>query len=141
MPEITLTFPSLNFSAQIGDIAYYTLNADQINGGMQEVGGFDVAYQNSYTLMGNIINIIPNVNAAGVLEAGGTSVNIVVDMSDDSPAVLNPPQTDNYVFFIKDHKVNVSSLVGYYGEVEFRNDSSTKAEMFAASCEISESSK
>ena len=139
MPEITLTFPSLNFSAQIGDIAYYTLNIDQTNGGMQELGGFDFATQNSYTLMGNIIDIIPNVNATGALEAGGTSVNIVVDIPDDS--AVTPPTTNHYVFFIKDHRVNVSSLVGYYGEVEFRNDSSTKAEMFAASCEISESSK
>ena len=139
MPEITLTFPSLNFSAQIGDIAYYTVNPDDNTDPMQELGGFSVAYQGSYTFMGSIVNIIPNVNAAGVLTSGGTSVNIVVDMPDGLGT--DPPGTGNYVFFIKDHTVNISSILGYYGEIEFRNNTSHKAEMFATGCEVSESSK
>ena len=38
-------------------------------------------------------------------------------------------------------QLNMSSLTGYYGEVQFKNDSIEKAELFATSCEIVESSK
>ena len=35
----------------------------------------------------------------------------------------------------------MASILGYYGEVEFKNNSAKKAELFAAACEMSESSK
>ena len=35
----------------------------------------------------------------------------------------------------------MASILGYYGEVEFKNNSKEKAEIFATACEISESSK
>ena len=35
----------------------------------------------------------------------------------------------------------MSSILGYYGAVKFKNNSEVKAEMFSAACEIDESSK
>mgnify|MGYP006406290489 FL=1 len=43
--------------------------------------------------------------------------------------------------FQKDNRVNNTSLLGYYAEVELINDSTEKAELFALSSEISWSSK
>ena len=54
---------------------------------------------------------------------------------------VTPPTTSSFILFSKDNTVNCSSLVGYYGSAKFKNDSTEKAEMFAASCEINESSK
>ena len=137
MPEISLTFPSLNLSAQIGDKAYYSSTSDDNQDAMNTSGGFSYGSWSTYTYMGTIINIIPNVNASGVLETGGTSVNIIIDMLDE----VQPPTENNFIFFVKDHTVNMSSIRGYYGEVEFRNYSTSKAEMFATACEVAESSK
>ena len=47
----------------------------------------------------------------------------------------------NRPFFNKENIVNSSSMRGYFGEVEFKNDSIAAAELFAASCEVVPSSK
>ena len=43
--------------------------------------------------------------------------------------------------FSKDNKVNLGSLLGYYSEVEFRNNSIDKAELFSVASDFIESSK
>ena len=47
----------------------------------------------------------------------------------------------DFIFFAKDRSVEEASLVGYYGEFKFVNNSKQEAELFATSCEVSESSK
>ena len=51
---------------------------------------------------------------------------------------MNP---DNRIFFSKDNKVNLTSLLGYFASTKFVNTSPTKAELFSVGCEIAESSK
>jgi hypothetical protein len=51
------------------------------------------------------------------------------------------PSARDYIMFAKNHAVNTSSLSGYYADVKFKNNSIEKAELFAASSEITESSK
>ena len=46
-----------------------------------------------------------------------------------------------YYFFSKDNEANLTSLVGYYAEVEIRNNSLTEAEMFSITTDFSESSR
>ena len=139
MPDITLTFPSLNFSAQVGDIVYYTANPENDPNNMQENGCFQFANQLSYseTNLGPIISITTGVGADGVAVAGGTSVNIVWDV----PTTTEIPNTSNYVFIVKNNVVNTTGLLGYYGEFEFQNTATTQAELFSVACEVSESSK
>ena len=43
--------------------------------------------------------------------------------------------------FEKDKQVNSSSLIGYYAEVKFVNNSTEKVELFSIGAEVSESSK
>ena len=54
---------------------------------------------------------------------------------------LNAPQPGDFIFFAKDPVVTTSSLKGYYADVMFVNDSTEKAELYAVSSEIAESSK
>ena len=53
----------------------------------------------------------------------------------------NVPESDDFIMFQKDRRVNNTSLLGYYADVKFENNSRTKAEMFSISSEITESSK
>ena len=56
-------------------------------------------------------------------------------------AMNDVPTTSDYFFFSKDNGINLTSITGYYAEVEFKNNSTEKAELFATSCDITESSK
>tara|TARA_R100000781_G_C4037118_1_gene112696 strand:- start:63 stop:719 length:657 start_codon:yes stop_codon:yes gene_type:complete len=47
----------------------------------------------------------------------------------------------SFIMFSKDNKVNMSSLLGYYASVEFRNSSQEKAELFNVGVDFFESSK
>jgi len=51
------------------------------------------------------------------------------------------PTNQDFVFFSKDNRANMASLLGYYAEVEVKNNSTEKAEIFAMGSEIFESSK
>ena len=51
------------------------------------------------------------------------------------------PTAGNFIFFGKDGAVNEASILGYYGEFVFKNNSKQKAEMFSTACEMSENSK
>ena len=47
----------------------------------------------------------------------------------------------SFIMFSKDNKVNMSSMLGYYASIEYRNDSLEKAELFKVGAEVFESSK
>ena len=47
----------------------------------------------------------------------------------------------SYIMFSKDNKANMSSLLGYYASVEFRNSSQVKSELFNVGADFFESSK
>ena len=49
--------------------------------------------------------------------------------------------TSDFIMFSKNKEVNNSSLLGYYAEVKLTNNSTEKAELFALSSEVVESSK
>ena len=51
------------------------------------------------------------------------------------------PTNDSFILFTKDNKANLTSLVGYFAEVQFRNDSQDYAELFSVGSEVFESSK
>ena len=45
-------------------------------------------------------------------------------------------QTNSFVFFGKDNEINTSSVIGYYAEVQMKNQSTSEAEIFAVSSEV-----
>ena len=118
----------LNISLQVGDIAYYaeTTSVDGENGG----DSFNTAAQEVIVRIGPVTAI-------------NQSNNTITCSADDSFSIQTDPFP--YVFFGKDSRVNTGSIVGYYANVKFKNTSSdkgvNKGEMFAASCDVFDSSK
>lgn len=47
----------------------------------------------------------------------------------------------SFIFFGKDNQINTSGIIGYYAEVNFKNESTSEAELFAVNSEIFLSSK
>ena len=115
-------YPSL----QVGDIAFYaTPNND--------VAGFKNADENDITKIGDITSIDNRTS----LDDGTQTTTLTCNIN-TSTAI---PTMSDFIFFAKDNKVNLTSLLGYYALVKFKNASGSKAEMFSAACEIHESSK
>lgn len=121
--QIQLSFPgTLNVSAQVGDIIYFTSNVNPL-------GGFNESYLSATSLLGPIISI---------------SNGSVTVQYDDTPFVNGSAtmmSMGDFISFAKDKSVNTSSLLGYYASVNFVNNSTGKVELFSVGSNISESSK
>lgn len=122
----------LNFSLQPTDTMYGALVAD----GVDQVGiNFPEAVTNQQPQ-----------RIGTVMAVDRTNNTVNVDMSDGvfAPGPLNinlVPGSQFFFFFSKNRAVNSSGLLGYYAEVEFRNESRKKAEIFATATEYVPSSK
>ena len=112
---------TLNSSLQVGDEIYYYSNLT-----FQNVGGFSTQVTGNAVFFGTVVNLNHNQNWIQVLY---DDINVV------------PPLADDYIMFVKDKKVNTSSLVGYYAEMKFENNTTKKAELFSVGSNVSESSK
>ena len=121
---ITLTFADpLNVSLQVGDNAYFL---DTSN----------------YTLADS--TVIPYGANTNMVDIGNiTTVNHANNSitTDIAATATRPTQNVDFIFFSKDAKGNMSSLLGYYAAVKFVNTSNEAAEIFAVNSEIVESSK
>ena len=119
--QIQLNFTSINISAQVGDIVFFTSAAN--NG--QQLGGFDDSDVSNTSVLGSIISISQGV----------------IIVSYDNNIVTSTPVEGDFISFVKDKRINTSSLLGYYASVNFVNDSTGKVELFSVGSDISESSK
>jgi hypothetical protein len=54
---------------------------------------------------------------------------------------VQPPTSNDFVFYVKDPVGRVGQLKGYYAEIQFRNNTTKYAELFSVGTEIFESSK
>jgi hypothetical protein len=150
---ITLGFNgNLNTSIDIGDSVYYivtsTVGADTDNSTQFTTGGTDWIFVGTIsTIQTSSINnysspyytseqqyLIDETNVAP-----GVQVDTKIEIQEGEE--INIPPAESFIFFSKDNKYNMSSLTGYYSEVQFKNNSTDKAELFATSCDIAESSK
>ena len=118
-----LNFPNINISAQVGDIIYYT----PFNGNSQ--GGFNQSGLANTILLGPIISITT---------LGDGTVDITVEYDN---ALTSPPAQGDFISFVKDKRINTSSLLGYYASVNFVNNSTGKIELFSVGSDVVESSK
>jgi hypothetical protein len=82
----------------------------------------------------NVVEIGPVVE---IIPWNGNEAVIVAD----TPPGTIAPTVNDFIFFSKDNKANLSSMLGYFASVEFRNDSVNEGEIFSVGCEIFESSK
>ena len=110
---IQLTNKIDNVSLQIGDYAYYISATSLTDFDGQAVGSEPL-------LIGKITDRSNNT--------------ITVDATKYIPI-------GSYIMFAKDNKTNMSSILGYYAEVKFNNNSSEEAELFSIGSEVIESSK
>ena len=115
MSTITLTFANpINSSVQIGDIAYYC--------DVTDLGSNQIASKEDIIEIGKI-NTVSN--------------NQIVCHTE----ICTTPTTSSFILFSKNNIANLSGVRGYFSEIEIRNNSTEKAEMFGIGCDIFESSK
>jgi len=120
MANLTLVFAnSINTSVQVGDIAYYNLAPST-------VGGFKTSTQSEIVEIG----VITSINNA---------TNTIVCTTSISYA--NKPTTSSFILFGKNNKVNLSTVLGYYGELKLKNSSTVKSELFSVGSDMFMSSK
>ena len=150
---ITLGFSgNLNTSIDIGDSVYYivtsTVGTDTDNSTQFTTGGTDWIFVGTIsTIQTNNVNnysspyytsdtitIIDETNVAP-----GVQVETKIEIQEGDE--VNIPPAGSFMFFSKDNKYNMSSLTGYYSEVQFKNNSTDIAELFTTACDIVESSK
>jgi len=120
MPSLitTLTFThTVNASLQVGDMVYYSSTGSS--------GAFSTVVPANTVEFGTVNFIDP----------GGLIIKVVHD------SIIAVPAVTDYITFAKNKQVNSSSLVGYYAEAKFTNNSTEKAELFSVGSEVSESSK
>jgi hypothetical protein len=117
-----LEFKSINVSLQVGDIIYYSTT--DIN------GPYTTIDTDNITKLGDVLAINGNIIIVRPIDMYSLETNTIPS-----------PQLNDYFMFTKNQVVNTSSLVGYYADVRFENNSKEKAEIFSVNSEITESSK
>ena len=119
----------LNSSVQIGDTAYYVNYSDQTYSDENQLN-------NVNTSSPIVIGVVESITTYSTSIPPTYTIKV-----QESGPIVPPTAITDFIFFSKENKVNTGKLTGYYGKVEFKNNSTTKAELFATACEISESSK
>lgn len=130
----------LNVSVQVGDFVYFarTQLASQSSGGAE----FKIN-NNDMNEVGMIVDILRNPT----IQQNYISNNSIICAFDCLDAGANGdcldhlPEINDFIMFSKDNAANMTSILGYYAEVEMINDSTEKAKLFAVSTDVSESSK
>tara|TARA_R110002167_G_scaffold103185_1_gene267166 strand:+ start:209 stop:556 length:348 start_codon:yes stop_codon:yes gene_type:complete len=115
MITINFTGDINNDSLQIGDIAYFVTPSP--------LGGFDTATDPIF--IGPITAITNNS----------------LDVDDVNPGAQGTVGPNDFIMFGKDSSINLSGLVGYYAEINIKNNSREKAEMYCIASEVTLSSK
>ena len=152
MPDVTYQFPRNQYpSLQIGDIGYYAAMGNA-------TGGFEVNNPDAETPL-ELMGPVKAIDHTTSLSDGTLTTTITFEMD----AFTEQPTANNqYIFFVKSDRViiqgqtglqlldgtnqgavgiNGVSPVGYYASVKYVNSDTSKAEMYATSCEVAESSK
>jgi len=128
MALINISFPyALNVSVQPTDTLYATLTLPSVSPNSQS-GTNNPNMSSKTTPMA--VGIVTQVNHA--------LNTIQYDDSGFSGIVLT---SAHYLFFSKDRIANVSGLIGYFAEAEFRNESTKQTEIHATAVDFVESSK
>ncbi len=121
MPSITVNFNNtLNASVQLGDTLYYVTPTNET---MQD---------------GTTQPFSESIIEVGLITAINYTTDVIIADIANSTAL---PTTSSFFLFGKDNRVNMTSLLGYYADVEFSNNATTKAELFSVGSEVFESSK
>ena len=144
---LVLTFlKPINISVQPGDAIYGTSVLNHVSG--YDVGHLDNEQENPFVYLGTCAFLSESSTTPKQYLLNINPVNPDLMSSSEQgfdPATMDtfpvfPVQT-NYIMFTKDHPVNTSNLKGYFAEIELRNSSKEKAELFSVSTQVTPSSK
>ena len=113
---------TLNTSVQVGDIAYWV-----------ETDTISLGSVNAWNIQDGVINLLGPILSINSTNQVIHSIDIDVD-----PSTLSLPAVNNYLMFSKDNIANMSSILGYYAQLELVNNSNDYAELFSVGCSISE---
>jgi len=117
---------SINISVQVGDILYASVVVNSQSGknhpspGSEDTKPFPLGEITKINRQTNSIEFDP-----ALYYVGGQI----------------PPLDLVYLFASKDNRVNMSGILGYFAEVEFKNYSSKRAEIFVTAVDYVPSSK
>ena len=127
----------INVSVQVGDTAYYTP--------VDVVGSTNDAHNTASVVDTITLGRITEIINPDLFDGGISTIRVLCDLIDpatNTPFTTTPPNiTGSFIMFSKNKKVNTNSLLGYYAEVKFVNDSAEKVEMFSVGAGVQESSK
>tara|TARA_R110000823_G_scaffold36382_3_gene99405 strand:- start:1732 stop:2148 length:417 start_codon:yes stop_codon:yes gene_type:complete len=138
MAIINLIFNhDINVSVQVDDLVYFVPTTPigvpgTLGNWAATTTPHDSAPRENVILIGPVTAFIP---------WNGVTTTIIADYDDAIAALYGPPTTLDFIMFSKDNKVNLSSLLGYYAKAQFRNDSTSEAELFTVAADFVESSK
>ena len=94
-----------------------------VQAGVGDIVYYQTANSSNVTKMGECLSI------------SGNTITCYIDPT------TSPPAVGDFIFFAKENIVNTSGIIGYYADIKLVNHTTKKAEMFAISSGIIESSK
>lgn len=100
-----------------------------------------ITFNNPINVSVQVGDIVYYLNSGAVVELGklltisGKTITCEMDQNQANPS------NNSFILFSKDNRKNLTSITGYYAEVEMKNDSQEYAEIFTVGSEIFESSK
>jgi len=126
MATWTIQIPRNQYtSLQVGDEVYSASNL---------VSGSGFQQMSTGLRLGDIASI----NNTTSLDDGTETTTLVINaFNTGGPS----PSINDFVFFVKDSKVNMTSLLGYFAKFRIKNNSKDKAEMYSIAVDMAESSK
>tara|TARA_R100001591_G_scaffold505_8_gene1217 strand:+ start:9495 stop:9881 length:387 start_codon:yes stop_codon:yes gene_type:complete len=116
----------VNDSLKLGDMAYYVKTS--------LLNGFTASFQLGQNTTPQIIGTIVGIEYDDATDE--TTIEC-----EDSFVNGTAPGEDDFLMFAKASEINLSGLVGYYSQVELRNNSREKAEIYSVGAEVTASSK
>ena len=129
--EQALHFPRRSYpSLQVGDVLYKHTQFQQADGFTLGTG----------STLPNRVGPVINIEDSTIVQDDGTVVETTRVTVDTELATQDTLSTD-FIFFVKNGQVNISSLVGYYGTATFENSTNEKCELFSVTAQYNESSK
>ena len=128
-----------NESLQVGDLVFYVnnLNTNYNSSGFatgDEQNDNNTNAQSQLVYIGNVVSIVEGPNLQLDLDTNDFIIYV------NNTSSITAPLQNDYILFSKP-SVSSSDLLGYYNKIIFKNDSKTKAELFAVSLNYTESSK
>ena len=143
MIQLTFNDGLPNTQLEIGDLIYYISNPNTNYGSSGFISADDnTTGVSNMLLMGTVASITKTTNTEP-----SASVNLLDDpyqfkvFVEEVASLPSVPQQNDFIFFVKNSVVEQSSVKGYYNSVTFQCNSKSKAELFAVSCDVVESSK